>query len=79
MNTAIKKILEKVQSWPEEDQEELAEIAREIEARRTGTYVLNDEERAAIADARNSAFASDQEVAEFWKRHDVRHTARRPW
>ena len=52
MSPAAKKILEKVLSWPEEDQEELAEIAREIEARRTGVYVLTDDERAAIAEAR---------------------------
>ena len=31
----IDAVLEGVRSWPSEDQEELAEIAREIEARRT--------------------------------------------
>jgi hypothetical protein len=71
MNTAVKKILEKVSSWPEEDQQELAEVAREIEARRSGIYVLNDDERAAIAEARKDAFASEQEVAAFWKRHGI--------
>jgi hypothetical protein len=71
MNPAVRKILEKVTSWPEEDQEELAEAAREIEARRSGVYVLNDDERAAIADARKSGFASDNEVAAFWKRHGI--------
>ncbi len=72
MNVRTKQILQKVKDWPEEDQEELAELAREIEARRTGVYVLSDEERAAIADARRGAFASDDEAVAFWKRHGIR-------
>jgi len=48
----INTVLESVRSWPQEDQEELVEIAREIEARRTGVYILSDDERAAIATAR---------------------------
>ncbi len=56
-------VLEKVRSWPREDQEELAELAREIEARRTGVYVLSDEERAAIEDAERSGLATEEEVA----------------
>jgi hypothetical protein len=55
-----------------EDQEELAELAREIEARRSGIYELSDEERKAIADARRGVFASDEEAAAFWKRHALR-------
>ena len=67
-----KEILRQAAAWPQEDQEELAELAREIEARRTGVYVLSDEERAAIAKARSGGFASDEEVAAFWKRAGVR-------
>ena len=50
MNAGVRDLLQKVGGWPEEDQQELAELAREIEARRTGVYVLSDEERAAIAE-----------------------------
>ena len=71
MSPAIKELLQHVASWPEEDQEELAELAREIEARRTGVYVLSDAERAAITDARKSEFVSDEQVAAFWKRHGI--------
>ena len=71
MNSAVKNILAKVAGWPEEDQEELAEFAREIEARRTGIYELSADERAAIADARAGTFASDDEVKAFWKRHGL--------
>ncbi len=62
----IAAVLENVRSWPEQDQEELAELAREIEARRTGVYVLNDDERRAIDEARRSPLASDAEVSAFW-------------
>ena len=48
MSPSAKSILERVAAWPEKDQEELAEIAREIEARRTGIYELTAEEQAAI-------------------------------
>lgn len=52
MNATTKDILRKVESWPEEDQNELAALAREIEARRTGVYVLSEDEKTAIAEAR---------------------------
>jgi hypothetical protein len=68
MTDTAKDILERVAAWPPEDQEELAEVAREIEGRRSGIYVLNDEEKAAIAAARRSGIVSDAEVAAFWKR-----------
>lgn len=64
-------VLERVRTWPQEDQEELAELVREIEARRTGVYVLNDEEREAIAKARREPFVSDDDVRAFWKRHGI--------
>jgi hypothetical protein len=51
MSPAVKNILERVATWPERDQEELAEVAREIEARRTGIYELAPEEEAAIHEA----------------------------
>jgi hypothetical protein len=67
----IDAVLEGVRSWPKEDQEELAEIAREIEAARAGVYVLSDDERAAIERSRSGPLASDDEVEAFWKRHGV--------
>jgi hypothetical protein len=72
MNANVRRILEKVADWPEEDQEELAELAREIEARHMGVYVLSEEERAAIVEARQGAFVSDEDAAVFWKRHGIR-------
>src|SRR5215204_5396410 len=46
-------------------------VAREIEARRTGVYVLSDDERAAIKEGERSGVASEEEVQKFWKRHGV--------
>lgn len=67
----IDSVLERVRSWPQEDQEELAELVREIEARRTGIYVLSAEEREAIAKARREPFVSDDDVQAFWKRRGI--------
>lgn len=66
-------MLEQVQSWPEEDQEELAGVAREIESRRSGVYRMSDEERTAVRAgmdaARNGDFASEEEMDEFYRLH----------
>lgn len=75
MNPAAKKILEKIASWPEEDQEELADLAREIEARRTGIYHLSDDEQVAVDEGltqlRRGQFAPENELQAFWKRFGV--------
>ncbi len=71
MNSAARDILKKIAHWPVEDQEELAELAREIEARRSGVYELSDAERGAIVDARRGAFVSDEQATAFWKRHGL--------
>jgi hypothetical protein len=71
MTETAKDILERIATWPEEDQEELAEVARDIEGRRHGVYVLTEDEKAAIEAARRSGFASDSDIAAFWKRHGI--------
>jgi hypothetical protein len=43
--------LEQAPTWPQEDQEELAEVAREIEPRRIGVYRPTTEELVAIDEA----------------------------
>ncbi len=66
MNTDIKKVLERVASWPQE-------VALEIGARRTGTYHLSDDERATMrkgmAAASRGEFVPDDEMEEFYQRH----------
>ena len=51
MTKNLKEVLERTETWPEEDQEELAEYVRDIEARRTGVYNASAEELAAIDEA----------------------------
>jgi predicted transcriptional regulator len=71
----INAVLEGVRSWPQEDQEELAELAREIEARRKRVYVMDAEERAAVRrgldEATRGEFVPDDEMSAFWKRYGV--------
>jgi predicted transcriptional regulator len=70
---ALKEVLEHAATWPVEDQNDLAEYAREIEARRTGVYTMSDDERAAVgrglAEADRGEFVADEVVAEADKRH----------
>jgi hypothetical protein len=74
MVKTLEDVLKTAEKWPREDQEELAEYAREIEARRTGYYTLSDEERAAVheglAQANRGEFVPDDVVARADKRHE---------
>ena len=71
----IDAVLESVRSWPQQDQEELVELAREIVARRTGVYNMTDEECAAVgeglAQARRGELVSDDEMESLWKKYGV--------
>jgi hypothetical protein len=75
MDQEIKEILQRVQTWPEEDQAELAEVAREIEARRSGVYVLTPEEETAIreglAQLDRGEWVNEEDMKAFWKRCGV--------
>jgi len=51
MNADVKTVLSRVPRWPEEDQDELAQVALEIEARRHGVYHATPEELQAVDDA----------------------------
>jgi predicted transcriptional regulator len=72
MNSSLQRLLPDIEQWPEEDQEALAEAAREIQALRTGVYSMSPEEDAAVAEALAQAergeFANADEIAEVWKR-----------
>jgi hypothetical protein len=71
----IDAVLESVRSWPKQDQEELMEFVREIEARRSGAYVISDAERTAVQEgldqARRGEFVPDDEMDAFWKKYGV--------
>jgi hypothetical protein len=63
MMSKLKDVLERVETWPQEAQDELAEIALEIESGfRGGEYHASPEELQAIDEAMASGVASEQEV-----------------
>jgi len=71
---ALKEAMQRVESWPEEAQEELAQIALEIDAGlKGGTYKATAEELAGIdrglKAAREGRFATDEEVAAVLAKH----------
>jgi hypothetical protein len=75
MSQNAREILDRVNAWPSEDVEELVEIAREIEARRTRVYeVTPDEEKAireGLADLERGEWTSDEAMRAFWVRCGV--------
>jgi predicted transcriptional regulator len=71
---ALKEAMQRVESWPENAQEELAEIAFEMDARLKGsTYRATPEELAGIdrglEAAREGRFATDPDVALLFDKH----------
>jgi len=59
----VKAVLERVPTWPEDRQQELAEVALEIEAELAGTaYIATPDELAAIDEALAGEPSSDEEV-----------------
>ncbi|MDO8575978.1 MAG: hypothetical protein Q7R90_01545 [bacterium] len=60
---ALKDMLERVKAWPEDAQEQLAEIAREIDLQLVGgVYHATAEELKALDEAERSGIASESEV-----------------
>jgi predicted transcriptional regulator len=75
MTPRLKDLLKRAEAWPEPDQEELVETAREIESRRTGMYALDDQEwdevQQGIAEADRGEFVSDEDVADADRRRGI--------
>ena len=72
---ALQEVLQRVETWPEEAQEDLAQIAREIDAQLAGrAYHATPEELAALDEADRSGLASEEEVEAAFKsfRHEFR-------
>ena len=65
---ALQEVLQRVETWPEEVQEDLAQIAREIDAQLAGrAYHATPEELAALDEADRSGLASEEEVEAAFK------------
>jgi hypothetical protein len=72
MSRTAKEVLDRLDTWPQEDRDELAEIAREIEARRTEVYELAaDKEKAVregLAELERGQWTSEEAMRAFWVR-----------
>jgi predicted transcriptional regulator len=66
MTINLKNVLARAETWSEQDQEELAQMALEIEARRHGLYHASPEELkeidAGLAEVERGEIASHEEV-----------------
>jgi hypothetical protein len=73
MNAKLKDILERAGAWPVEAQDELVEIALEIEAQLGVTYDATPDELAAIdrglRDAAEGRFATDEQVKKVFAKY----------
>jgi hypothetical protein len=70
----VKEILDRVLTWPPERQEDAAQMLLMLEAEGSSTYRPSEDEWAAIQEgleeAKRGEFASDEDVAAFWKPRD---------
>jgi hypothetical protein len=75
MSPNARQILDRVSAWPQEDVDELADMARDIEARRTGVYDVTPEEETAIreglAELERGEWTSEEAMRAFWVRCGV--------
>jgi hypothetical protein len=69
---ALRDILQRVETWPEQAQEEAILSLLSIEQELADPYVLTDEDRVAIEraldDMRHRRFASDEQVSTAFRR-----------
>ena len=67
----ITAILDRVRSWPEKRQEDLARIALELEEQDARRHSLSDEQveevRRIRSEVRAGKIATDEEMAQLWK------------
>ncbi|EHK57313.1 hypothetical protein [Allomesorhizobium alhagi] len=72
MNATLKNLLHAAETWTPEEQAELADFARVIEARRTGIYELDEDELAAVEEGLGQAdrgeFVTDGDLREMSRR-----------
>ena len=75
MSQNARQILDRVSAWPQKDVDELADMARDIEARRTGVYDVTPEEETAIreglAELERGEWTSEEAMRAFWVRCGV--------
>jgi hypothetical protein len=73
VNSELKRVIDRVETWPQEVQEEAVEILLAIERGHSARYRLSEDDRAALArsaqDVREGRFVPDEQVTEFFERN----------
>jgi len=71
----IKAVLDRVLTWPPEQQRDAADMLLLLEAQEGELYHPSNEEWAAIREgyeqAKRGEFVPDEEIAALWKRHGL--------
>jgi hypothetical protein len=73
MTKLLQDVIERVRQWPDERQDEAAEVLLEFEAQRVSRTRLNPDQLREVGRIRQNVidgtaeFASDDEVAAFWR------------
>jgi len=65
----VKEILNRVLTWPQADQEKVARFARQVEQRREGFDLTDEEWRIIEKRAARRELASDEEVEAVFSRY----------
>jgi hypothetical protein len=68
MNAKLKEVIERVQTWPENRQEDAANVLLEMEAQDTSSYELTDEQLAEVRRRRAEKNPKKLTLAEFDKK-----------
>ena len=73
MTKLLQDVIERVRRWPDERQDEAAQVLLELEAQRTGRLRLSPEQieevgriQRKVVDG-SAEFATDEQMAAFWK------------
>jgi hypothetical protein len=73
MNARLKDIVERLDTWPEEAQEEALQLLLALEREYSEPYELSSEDRAAIdaslEEMRQGKFATEEQVSAIFNRH----------
>lgn len=74
MTKILRDVIERVQQWPEERQEQAASVLLDLEAQQTNRVGLSAEQVAEVERIQRqvrdgtAAFATDEQMAAFWKK-----------
>jgi hypothetical protein len=71
MTKALIELIERVNTWPAQRQNDVARVIERMEESGTDTYRLSAEEKLLIDEGLASPIVSDDEMEKFWNRHRV--------